>query len=184
MKSVVRYGLICLSFVALFSQAEAKRSSNNPRDNGRESVYDPRDRNDGFRDKHNMPNLRGEQLFDVNAADADLVEAFSNQKRVNFVEGAGMVVTKLLPDDTSGLKHQKWIVRLSNGKLMQAVYNSDMCPRVPVKVGDVVSMGGMFLWTKEGGLLHWLHKDPRQNRPDGYVELDGVYYCKDSVIRN
>ncbi len=112
------------------------------------------------------------------ADDSQIVQAMQNQDRVNFVEGANMVVTKLLPDDTQGLQHQKWIVRLSNGTTMQAVYNTDMCPRVPVKVGDVVSMGGQFIWTGGGGLLHWLHKDPRGSRPDGYVFLNGQFYCK------
>ncbi|MDG0817890.1 DUF3465 domain-containing protein [Bdellovibrio svalbardensis] len=118
-------------------------------------------------------------FFNPTAGDAMIVRAVEGKKRVNFVEGSGMVVIQLLPDDNSGLKHQKWVVRLSNGKLMQAVYNSDMCPRVPIKVGDVVAMGGMFLWTEVGAMLHWLHHDPRGNRPDGYVMVNGTYYCKD-----
>lgn len=114
----------------------------------------------------------------VNANDSDIIRAVNDQRRVNFVEGADMVVTKVLPDDNSGAKHQKWTVRLSNGKLLQAVYNLDMCPHVPLKVGDVVSMGGEFIWTGGGGLIHWLHHDPRGNRPDGYVFVNGEYYCK------
>jgi hypothetical protein len=111
--------------------------------------------------------------------DSQIVRAVEAHKRVNFVEGANMEVVQVLPDDTNGLQHQKWVVRLSNGKLLNAVYNSDMCPRVPVQVGDVVAMGGMFIWTNQGGLIHWLHHDPRGNRPDGYVMINGTYYCKD-----
>jgi len=113
------------------------------------------------------------------SGDANIVSAIANKRRVDFVEGSGMVVVKLLPDDLNGLEHQKWVVRLSNGALMQAVYNLDMCEHVPLKVGDVVSMGGQFIWTNQGALLHWLHFDPRQNRPDGYVELNGKVYCGD-----
>jgi hypothetical protein len=113
------------------------------------------------------------------SSDAAIVAAVNGHQRLNFVEGGNMVVTKILPDDTQGLQHQKWMVRLSNGQQLMAVYNSDMCPRVPVKVGDVVAMGGQFIWTSDGGLLHWLHKDPRHSRPDGYVEIDGKFYCKD-----
>lgn len=112
-------------------------------------------------------------------SDSDVVRAVNDRRKVNYVEGGNMVVVKVLPDDDNGLKHQKWVVRLSSGQTMQAVYNSDMCPRVPVRVGDVVAMGGMFLWTNSGALLHWLHHDPRENRPDGYVYLNGQYYCKD-----
>ncbi|MNJ98405.1 hypothetical protein D3C87_161710 [compost metagenome] len=177
----LRLVLVALTLVSAFSVAEAKRKNDNDRDNGREGVYDPRDRNNGFRDKHDYPEQReasGDSV-DPRAPDRDIVAAVNNQRRVNFVEGSGMVVTKILPDDNSGLKHQKWMVRLSNGKLMQAVYNSDMCPRVPLQVGDVVSMGGMFIWTNEGAMLHWLHHDPRGNRPDGYVGVNGKFYCRD-----
>lgn len=114
------------------------------------------------------------------ASDQEIVRAVNSQRRLNFVEGGSLVVTKVLPDDTNGNEHQKWMVRLSNGKTMQAVYNSDMCPRVPVKEGDVIAMGGEFIWTNRGALLHWLHHDPRGNRPDGYVYLNGKFYCKDS----
>lgn len=117
------------------------------------------------------------QVVDNSANDSDIIRAFNDQRRVFFVEGGSMVVTKVLPDDNNGLKHQKWVVRLSNGKTMQAVYNSDMCPRVPIKVGDVIAMGGMFLWTESGAMLHWLHHDPRGKRPDGYVYVNGEYYC-------
>ncbi|UYL09696.1 DUF3465 domain-containing protein [Bdellovibrio sp. SKB1291214] len=121
----------------------------------------------------------GYQQGSASAPDAAIVRAMESHQRVNFVEGADMEVVQVLPDDTNGNQHQKWVVRLSNGKTMQAVYNSDMCPRVPVEIGDRVAMGGMFLWTNQGGLLHWLHHDPRGNRPDGYVMINGVYYCKD-----
>ncbi|UOF02739.1 DUF3465 domain-containing protein [Bdellovibrio reynosensis] len=118
-------------------------------------------------------------LVDDTASDTDIVRAVNDRRRVNFVEGGSLTVVKVLPDDRNGREHQKWVVRLSNGQEMQAVYNSDMCPRVPVKAGDVIAMGGEFIWTNKGPLLHWLHGDPRGNRTDGYVYLKGTYYCKD-----
>lgn len=111
--------------------------------------------------------------------DEEIVKAVERRRRLDYVEGAGMVVVKLLPDDRSGLEHQKWVVRLSNGSTMQAVYNLDLCEYVQLKIGDTISMGGQFIWTNEGAMLHWLHYDPRQNRPDGYVEVNGKVYCKD-----
>lgn len=166
MNFAAKSALVLLAFTLVFSSfdtAEAKRR------NSQEQVEN-RDQNS---------NSGSSQAVDNSTNDSDIVRAVNDQRRVNFVEGGGMVVTKVLPDDNNGLKHQKWVVRLSNGKTMQAVYNSDMCPRVPVKVGDVVAMGGMFLWTNTGALLHWLHHDPRGNRPDGYVFVNGKYYCKD-----
>lgn len=111
--------------------------------------------------------------------DSDIVRAVVKKKALRFVEGGGMQVVRLLPDDNSGRRHQKWIVKLSNGTEMLAVYNVDMCPQVPVKVGDVVSMGGELVQTKQGPLLHWLHHDPKNKRPDGYVYLAGKFYCID-----
>lgn len=147
--------------------------------------------NQDFRDKHNYPK-KGQQQEDDSVQpgtagatdDAQIVAAVQSKRRLNFVEGSGMVVVKLLPDDTNGLEHQKWVVRLSNGAEMQAVYNTDMCERVPLKVGDTVAMGGQFIWTNQGALLHWLHFDPKQHRPDGYVELNGKVYCGDGQRHN
>ena len=113
--------------------------------------------------------------------DQQIAQADNNQRDVNFVEGGGMVVTQVLQDESSqnsGLTHQRFVVRLSNGNEMEAVYNLDMCPRVPVNVGDVVAIGGQFIWTNQGGLIHWLHHDPKGLRPDGYVMVNGTYYCK------
>ena len=112
------------------------------------------------------------------ADDSALVEAHSNKRRAHFIEAANMEVIQLLPDDKDGLEHQKWVVRLSDGQKITAIYNSDMCPRVPLRVGDLISMGGEYIWSKQvGGLLHWLHHDPRGHRPNGYVYLNGEYYC-------
>lgn len=117
--------------------------------------------------------------IDETASDSDIIRAINDRRREHFIEGGSLVVTKLLPDDNSGLEHQKWVVRLSNGEKMQAVYNLDMCPRVPLKEGDVIAMGGEFVWTNKGGLLHWLHHDPRGRRPNGYVLVNGKFYCKE-----
>lgn len=133
---------------------------------------------DGYYRKQKPTNNNQNQIISVLVGnDAQLVAAVNARKSVNYAEGSNMQVVKLLPDDTVGLKHQKWIVRLSSGQLMQAVYNLDLCERVPLKVGDVVSMGGQFVWTNQGGLLHWLHFDPRKLRKDGYVGLNGKLYC-------
>lgn len=115
----------------------------------------------------------------VSEGDAAIVKAINNRKTMQFVEGENMTVVKLLPDDRSGLKHQKFVVETSAGQKMTLIYNLDMCERVPAEVGDKVGAGGMFLWTQSGPILHWLHHDPRGNRQDGYIELDGKFYCKD-----
>lgn len=155
-----------------------KRNSDYNRDYPRQNNYsktkDEVEVDQRFVGEQNAPN-----------GDKQIVAAVERRRRVDYIQGSGMVVVKLLPDDNSGLRHQKWMVRLSSGATMQAVYNSDMenCERVPLKVGDVVSMGGQFVYTNEGPMLHWLHYDPRRSRPDGFVEVGGQFYCKEGPRR-
>lgn len=181
MKLIVKLSIYLFAFIVVFAHienVEAKRRNN--REDSRESG--------GRQKQHNQQkqNRQGEDSvyepgpsLDETASDSELVQAVNERRREDFVEGGSLVVVKILPDDTNGLEHQKWVVRLSNGELMQAVYNLDMCPRVPLRVGDVIAMGGQFIWTNKGGLLHWLHHDPRGRRPDGYVFVNGNYYCKE-----
>ncbi len=108
--------------------------------------------------------------------DQALVQAVRARRNVFYVQGANLTVRKVLPDDTSGLPHQKWIAQLTDGSTIQVVYNSDMGNRVPMKEGDTFGVGGQFLWLRTQGLIHWLHEDPRHNRPDGYIYFNGVVY--------
>ena len=113
------------------------------------------------------------------AGDAELIRALENQRRVNFISASGLKVSKLLQDDTNGSPHQKFNVSLSNGKMILIVSNLDMCVHIPVHVGDSIGAAGQFIPTgKNSGLLHWVHADPKKQRPDGYIELNGQIYCK------
>lgn len=109
--------------------------------------------------------------------DSDLVRAVRDRRQIHFVESGQVTVSQILPDDNQGLRHQRWFVRLSDGSVVFAVYNIDMeVDKVPVAVGQEMSLGGEFKWTSNGGLLHWLHADPRKQRPDGYVVTQGQRY--------
>jgi hypothetical protein len=105
-----------------------------------------------------------------------VIEAIQNQSRVHFLEIHNAVVKELLPDDNRGRRHQKWIVEIEDGSQILAVYNIDLAPRVPMNVGDLMTLGGEFIYDNGGGLIHWLHADPRNRRPDGYVEINGQRY--------
>lgn len=110
------------------------------------------------------------------AGQAELIAAQEANRGANFIEVKDVKVVRLLKDDLSGSKHQKWVVQLASGREVAAVYNIDVTPRIPLKVGDVVSMGGQYIYDRGGGLLHWLHEDRRGRRPNGYVEFNGVRY--------
>lgn len=108
--------------------------------------------------------------------DLALVQALKNQRRAYFVQAGNLEVTRILEDDDHGIRHQKWVAKTSKGQSVTIIYNSDLGVRVPVKVGAKFAVGGEFIWTKTGGILHWVHEDKRDKRPDGYVYLDGVIY--------
>ncbi len=162
--------LVCLVLSSLVTQAGPRGHA--PGDN-----YGSRNNRDSR--NYNPPSSAAHSYGEGTDAtdDSALVAAMKNGRTVQFLMAANLEVIQLLPDDTSGLQHQKWIVRLSNGQKVEAVYNSDMCPRVPVRVGDRVALAGMFLMTGQGGLMHWLHFDPQGHHPDGFVELNGQRYC-------
>ena len=121
-------------------------------------------------------------LFSTNAfADApagqeQIIEAQESGRGLSFVEVKNVQVVQVLPDEVSANQHQKWMVKLANGRTLLCVYNIDITQRVPIQVGDTVSMGGQYIFTHAGGLIHWLHADPRAERPNGYVDLNGTRY--------
>lgn len=135
-------------------------------------------RRDREQDERRSRRDRTEQVDSarVSSNDADLVRAVQDRRYVSFVTASQVTVSKVMEDDTLGKPHQRWYVRLSSGDEVFCVYNLDMGKRVPLKLGDVISMGGEFKWTSRGALLHWLHHDPRNNRPDGFVEVGGTRY--------
>lgn len=107
---------------------------------------------------------------------ATLAEAFSKKQSDIQVSGHG-VVTKVLPDDTSGSRHQKFILRLSSGQTLLVAHNIDLAPRIPtLKAGDAVRFYGEYEWNQKGGVLHWTHRDPNGSHAHGWLEHEGQRY--------
>ena len=102
---------------------------------------------------------------------ASLIRARRSQR---IVESTG-VVTKTLPDDNNGSRHQRFIVRVGDETVLIA-HNIDLATRVPLKVGDDVRFKGEFEWNDRGGVIHWTHHDPDRRRPGGWIELRGKRY--------
>ncbi|HEY9784250.1 MAG TPA: DUF3465 domain-containing protein [Candidatus Obscuribacterales bacterium] len=85
-------------------------------------------------------------------------------------------VKKLLPDDTRGIQHQKFLISLSNGTTVLVAHNTGMAPRVPINAGDVVRIHGEFIWNKKGGLIHWTHHSDTPRHSSGWIEFNGQRY--------
>src|SRR5262245_28621981 len=61
--------------------------------------------------------------------DSAIARAFSTKASDVQVEGEG-TVTRILPDDLDGSRHQRFIVRLASGQTVLIVHNIDLAPRI------------------------------------------------------
>ncbi|EGR3921857.1 DUF3465 domain-containing protein [Vibrio cholerae] len=110
------------------------------------------------------------------ANDAVLQQAYLSQQSDLQVQGFGQV-SKVLPDDNDGSRHQKFILKLNSGQTLLVVHNIDLAPRIPnLKVGDSVEFYGEYEWNKKGGVLHWTHKDPQNRHAHGWLKHNGQVY--------
>ena len=75
-------------------------------------------------------------------ADAKLQAAFDGRQSNVQIRGSG-VVSKTLPDDNKGSRHQRFILKLSSGQTLLVAHNIDLAPRIPqLKKGDTVAFYG------------------------------------------
>jgi hypothetical protein len=110
------------------------------------------------------------------ASDAVFARAFADHANGLEVEGRG-TVQRLLADDTTGERHQRFIVQLASGQTLLIAHNIDVAARVAgLQVGDTVSFKGEYEWNGQGGLVHWTHRDPGGSHPAGWIEDRGKTY--------
>jgi hypothetical protein len=108
--------------------------------------------------------------------DSPIGRAFKNRTSNVQVEGAG-VVTRILADDLSGSRHQRFIVRLKSGQTVLIAHNIDIAPRVDgLQEGDGVRFYGVYLWNEKGGMIHWTHHDPQGRHVAGWIKHSGRTY--------
>ena len=112
----------------------------------------------------------------VLANDNVLKQAYENQRSDIQVRGKGKV-SRILPDDNQGSRHQKFILRLRNQQTILIAHNIDLAPRIAkLNVGDTVSFYGEYEWNKRGGVIHWTHHDPQGRHADGWLKHNGRTY--------
>jgi hypothetical protein len=100
----------------------------------------------------------------------ELGRAFAERKSNVQVKGEGTVI-RLLADDVSGSRHQRFIVRLASGQTVLIAHNIDVAPRVEgLKEGDTVGFYGEYVWNEKGGTVHWTHHDPQGKHTAGWIK--------------
>ncbi len=102
--------------------------------------------------------------------------AIENRQSDVQVRGSG-TVTRLLPDDNEGSRHQKFILRLASGDTVLVAHNIDLAPRIDqLKRGDRVEFHGEYEWNQRGGVVHWTHHDPAGRHVGGWLKHQGKTY--------
>lgn len=105
-----------------------------------------------------------------------LTDAFGNQRSNIQVRQAGTII-KILPDDTNGSRHQRFIVRLSSGQSVLIAHNIDLAPKVEgIREGSKISFNGEYEWNNKGGVIHWTHHDPQGQHESGWLAYNGRRY--------
>lgn len=117
-----------------------------------------------------------QQTLDSEQPDQLLEDAIRGQLNDVQVKGSGTVV-RVLPDDTNGSRHQRFVIRLTSGQTLLIAHNIDLAPRIgDLKTGQVVSFFGEYEWNERGGVIHWTHHDPAGRHVAGWLERDGKRY--------
>lgn len=111
----------------------------------------------------------------VQAEQSQLLEAqASRAKKVEIIFSAR--VKKILRDDTRGLPHQRLLLAVDNGSTVLLAHDIKYAPKVPVQVGDLLTIKGEYIWNPKGGVVHWTHRSDTPRHEGGYVELEGQRY--------
>jgi len=130
----------------------------------------------GAPDSHETAAHPGVSLVARGGNGITLENAFANRISNQQVAGQGTVV-KILPDDTDGSRHQRFIVRLNSGRTLLVSHNIDLAQRIDsLRAGDTVAFYGEYEWSPKGGVIHWTHHDPRGHHPTGWIKHDGQTY--------
>ena len=97
-------------------------------------------------------------------------------RRSGLMVDASATVSKVLPDDNKGSRHQRFILSLAGDLSVLVAHNIDLAKRVPLASGDRVEIRGQYEFNEKGGVLHWTHHDPAGRHPGGWIRHDGILY--------
>lgn len=94
----------------------------------------------------------------------------------SHVTESGTVI-RILSDDSTGSRHQRFIVQLGSGQTLLISHNIDLAPRIEgLRTGDAVSFCGEYEPNAKGGVIHWTHRDPAGRHPAGWIRHNGRTY--------
>jgi len=101
--------------------------------------------------------------------------AYAARRSGVWMETSGRI-SRILPDDNDGSRHQRFILDVGSGHTVMVAHNIDLADRVPVNKGDSVSLRGRFEWNERGGVIHWTHHDPQGEHQGGWIRQNNELY--------
>ncbi len=108
--------------------------------------------------------------------DSPVGRAFKNKTSDVQVEDEGVVI-RILPDDLTGGRHQRFIIRLASGQTLLIAHNIDIAPKVVgLQKDNSVRFYGEYVWNEKGGMVHWTHHDPKGHHTAGWLKHNGRTY--------
>lgn len=100
--------------------------------------------------------------------------AFSTHASDVWLTLSGPVI-RLLGDEYGRYQHQRFIVGCSTGLTVLIINDISIGKRVPVSLGDLVTVRGQYVWNALGGLVHFTHHDP-SGGVGGWILFQGALY--------
>jgi hypothetical protein len=118
----------------------------------------------------------GAALASASTTRSDIRALFDARRSGIEVHGTG-TVSRILPDDTAGSRHERFILALPDGLTILVAHDIDIAPRLNgLRVGDAVAFLGQYEWNAEGGTVHWTHHDPSGRHETGWLEWNDRTY--------
>ena len=112
----------------------------------------------------------------TSGSDTVLADAYANRRSNLHVSGEG-TVTRLLPDDNKGSRHQRFLIAMASGQTLLVAHNIDVAPRIAsLRAGDHVQFSGEYEWNDKGGVIHWTHRTASGPHPGGWLKHKGQTY--------
>ena len=112
----------------------------------------------------------------LTAADMDVVaRAYANRRSGLWLTTSG-VISRVLPDDNDGARHQRFILVLPSKHRVLIAHNIDLAERIPAEEGDPIRLRGRYEWNEKGGVIHWTHHDPVGRQAGGWIEAANRRY--------
>lgn len=113
---------------------------------------------------------------EISTSDIAIEKAFKNSQSDIQIGGSGKVI-KILPDDTQGSRHQRFIIELNSGQTLLISHNIDIAPKIStLNIGDHINFYGEYEWNSKGGVVHWTHHDSSGVHEDGWLNHAGKMY--------